>query len=375
MQEKIMVEQSAIFQALCKIKDPELERDIVALHFVSGIDLHKHKVVIHFQPDTLACPFLDWFVAEIKQVVLQVKGITEVEVVLEVEADIEAPDRGELSFGGIDYLNHAKKVIAVMSGKGGVGKSLVTGLLAVYLNRAGYRVGIMDADITGPSIPKMFFEERPEVGQTPRAILPVVSKTGIKVMSVNLLLPKEDEAIIWRGPLVGRAIKQFWTDTLWGNLDFFIVDLPPGTSDAPLTVLQSLPMSGVLLVSSPQDLAGMVVRKAASMVHQIGIPVLGLIENMSFFKAPDTGKEYEIFGPGHAEITAQALRVPILARLPIDANISIQCDHGKVENCQMSEFEAVAEWIETITPACQLPKMPAQVPQAEPVHPDRRGNG
>jgi ATP-binding protein involved in chromosome partitioning len=362
-----MVEQSVIIQALRHVKDPELERDIVALNFISGIEVHKHNVVIHFQPDTLACPFIDNFVSEIKQAVLQVNGITEVEVMLEVGAEAEAPDKGDLPLGGIEHLNHVQKVIAVMSGKGGVGKSLVAGLLAVYLKRAGYRVGILDADITGPSIPKMFFEERPAVNYTPRAILPVVSKAGIKVMSVNLLLPKEDEAVVWRGPLVGRAIKQFWTDTLWGNLDFFIVDLPPGTSDAPLTVMQSLPMSGVLLVTSPQDLAGMVVRKAANMVHQIGIPVLGLVENMSFFKATDTSKEYEIFGPSHAEITAQALNVPVLARLPIDASIAIRCDQGKVEECQMPEFQAVSDWIETITPECQPPKIPAQVPQAAPV--------
>ena len=362
-----MVEQSVIIQALHNIKDPELERDIVTLNFITGVDLQGHKAVVHFRPDILACPFLDWFISEIKQTVLQVEGITEVEVMLDAGTEIESLDKEKIPFGGVEHLNHAEKVIAVMSGKGGVGKSLVTGLLAVYLKRAGYRVGILDADITGPSIPKMFFEERPEVAYTPRAILPVVSKTGIKVMSVNLLLPKEDEAIIWRGPLVGRAIKQFWTDTLWGNIDFFIVDLPPGTSDAPLTVMQSLPMSGVLLVTSPQDLAGMVVRKAANMVHQIGIPILGLVENMSYFKAPDTGKEYEVFGPSHAEVTAQALMVPILARLPIDAGIAMWCDQGKVEECQMPEFEAVAEWIETITPECQPPKMPAQAPQAAPV--------
>jgi Mrp family chromosome partitioning ATPase len=362
-----MVERSAIIQALHNVKDPELERDIVALHFISWIGLHQHKAVVHFQPGTLACPLLDWFTSEIKQAVLQVKGITEVEVVLEAAAGREVPDKGELSFGGIEHLNHVQKVIAVMSGKGGVGKSLVAGLLAVYLKRAGYRVGVLDADITGPSIPKMFFEERPEVNYTPRAILPVVSRTGIKVMSVNLLLPNEDEAVIWRGPLVGHAIKQFWTDALWGDLDFFIVDLPPGTSDAPLTVMQSLPMSGVLLVTSPQDLAGMVVRKAANMVHQIGIPVLGLVENMSFFKAPDTGKEYEIFGPSHAEKTAKALDIPILARLPIDASIAIKCDQGKLEECQMPEFEAVAKWIETITPVCRPPKMPAHTQQEAPV--------
>lgn len=361
-----MVEKSVIIQALQNVKDPEVERDIVALNFISGIDLQENKVVVHFQPDTLACPLLDWFIVEIKQAVLRIEGITEVEVISEAGIAVGIPERGELPFGGIEHLNRAQKVIAVMSGKGGVGKSLVTALLAVYLKRAGYRVGILDADITGPSIPKMFFEKRPEMAYTPRAILPVVSKSEIKVMSVNLLLPKEDEPVVWRGPLVGRVIKQFWTDTLWGNLDIFIVDLPPGTSDAPLTVMQSLPMSGVVLVTSPQDLAGMVVRKAASMVQQIGIPILGLVENMSFFKAPDTGKEYEIFGPSHAEVTAQALKVPILARLPMDARIAILCDAGKVEECQMPEFEAVSEWIEAVTPPCQPPKMPPQT-QTAPV--------
>ena len=232
-----------------------------------------------------------------------------------------------------------------------------TGLLAVSLQRAGYRVGILDADITGPSIPKMFFENRPEVSYTPRAILPPVSNTGIKVMSINLLLENEEQAVVWRGPLVGRAIKQFWTDTLWDTLDFFIVDLPPGTSDAPLTIMQSLPMSGILLVTSPQELAGMVVRKAANMATQIGIPILGIVENMSFFKAPDTGKEYQVFGPSHSEETARALNVPILTRLPIDSSIAILCDQGKVEECQIPEFSAVVQWIEKNTLDCLPPKM------------------
>ena len=171
-----MVEQSAIIQALYNAKDPDMERDIFALHFISGIDLHKHKAVILFQPVPIACPLLDWIVSEIKKAVLQVKGITEVEVVLETAADRGASDRGELYFGGIDHINRVKKVIVVMSGKGGVGKLLVADLLFFHLNRAGYRVRILDADITGTSIPKMFFEKRPEVDDTPRAILPVVSK-------------------------------------------------------------------------------------------------------------------------------------------------------------------------------------------------------
>lgn len=357
------MEKDDIFQSLRTIQDPELERDIVDLGFITQVTVKANKAIIHFRPDTLACPFLDELIAKIKEAAAQVNGINEVEVQLDPVVQDEAPDRGDLPFGGIEKLNHAKKVIAVMSGKGGVGKSLVAGLLAIYLRKAGYRVGILDADITGPSIPKMFFETRPEVAYTPRAILPATTKSGIKVMSINLLLPREEDAVIWRGPLVGRAIKQFWTDTLWGNLDFFIVDLPPGTSDAPLTVMQSLPMSGVLLVTSPQDLAGMVVRKAANMAQQVGIPILGLIENMSFFKAPDTNKAYEVFGPSHAEKTAQDLHVPVIARLPIDASITTLCDQGRVEECRMTEFEAISEWIETIVPDCQPPKMPSQAPQ------------
>jgi len=352
-----MLEKSVVIQALRQVKDPELDQDIVALNFIKEIDLLDDKVNIHFRPDTLACPLIDCLVSEIKQSVLQIEGVQDVKVVVDEPEQKKPVEQADMPFGGIEHLNHVKKVVAVMSGKGGVGKSLVTGLLAIHLQRAGYQVGILDADITGPSIPKMFFKNQPEVSYTPRAILPVITQTGIKIMSINLLLQDQNQAVIWRGPLVGRAIKQFWTDTLWGNLDFLIVDLPPGTSDAPLTVMQSLPMSGVVLVTSPQDLAGMVVRKAASMANQIGVPLLGLVENMSFFKAPDTGKKYEVFGPSHADETAQALKVSILARLPIDSNITSLCDQGKLEESQMTEFDAVSEWIETVTPDCQPARM------------------
>ena len=353
-----MVQKVAILQALRSVKDPELERDIVSLNFIADVKIEENNVIVYFRPDTAKCPLLDQFTAEIKRTVSQVEGVQKVDVVIEKPKQDE-PVNSEEQFGGVQDLNHVKKVIAVMSGKGGVGKSLVTGLLAVSLRRKGYRVGILDADITGPSIPKMFFAGHPEISYTPRAILPPVSSTGIKVMSINLLLKNDDDAIIWRGPLVAKAIKQFWTDTLWADLDYFIVDLPPGTSDAPLTVMQSLPMSGILLVTSPQGLAGMVVRKAANMATQIGVPILGIVENMSFFRAPDTGNEYEIFGPSHADETANTLEIPVLARLPIDSNIAILCDQGKVEECQIPEFNAVTAWIEKVTPDCQLPKMPA----------------
>lgn len=352
-----MVKKAEILKALRNVKDPELDQDIVTLNFISAIDIQGSHVTVHFQPDTLACPMLDWFSGEIKSAVSRLEGVADVEVLFEERTKKDFLDRGKLPFGGIEHLNHAQKVIAVMSGKGGVGKSLVTGLLAVQLRRAGYRVGVLDADITGPSIPKMFFESRPELKYTPRGILPAISQTGIKIMSVNFLLAKDDDAVIWRGPLIGRAIKQFWADALWGMLDFLIVDLPPGTSDAPLTVMQSLPMSGALLVTSPQDLAGMVVRKAASMANQIGIPLLGLVENMSYFTASDTGRQYEIFGPSHVNETAQALKTPVLARLPINGDISSLCDAGKVEQVHMPEFTAVSEWIENTAPDSQAPKM------------------
>lgn len=351
-----MIQKATILQALKEVKDPELERDIVSLNFIADVEIEGNNVIVHFRPDTMKCPLLDRFTLEIKQAVHRIEGIQKVDVVIDQNRGSE-PVKSEKEFGGVQDLNHVKKVIAVMSGKGGVGKSLVAGLLAVSLRRAGYRVGILDADITGPSIPKMFFENRPEVSYTPRAILPPVSNTGIKVMSINLLLENEEQAVVWRGPLVGRAIKQFWTDTLWDALDFFIVDLPPGTSDAPLTIMQSLPMSGILLVTSPQELAGMVVRKAANMATQIGIPILGIVENMSFFKAPDTGKEYQVFGPSHSEETARALNIPVLARLPIDSNIAVLCDQGKVEECQIPEFSAVVQWIEKNTLDCLPPKM------------------
>jgi len=353
-----MIQKAMILNALRTIQDPELGQDIVSLNFVADVEVQGCTVIVHFCPDTMKCPLLDRFILDIQQTVSKIDGVQKVEVALR-ENQGKTAVQSEPPFGGVESLNCVKKVIAVMSGKGGVGKSLVSGLLAVYLRRAGYRVGVLDADITGPSIPKMFFANRPEVSYTPRAMLPPVSKSGIKVMSINLLLENEEQAVVWRGPLVGRAIKQFWGDTLWGDLDFFIVDLPPGTSDAPLTVMQSLPMSGILLVTSPQDLAGMVVRKAANMAGQIGVPVLGIVENMSFFKAPDTGKVYEIFGPSHAEDTARALNVPVLARLPIDSNIAIRCDQGKVEECQIPEFAVVVEWIERVAPECLPPKMAA----------------
>jgi Mrp family chromosome partitioning ATPase len=255
----------------------------------------------------------------------------------------EKLDTGEVQAGATGDLNQVRYVIAVMSGKGGVGKSLVSGLLAVALRQAGHQVGLLDADITGPSIPKMFFPDSVRPGSSPEGIRPVETRLGIKVMSINLLLPSEDQAVIWRGPLIGRAIQQFWAEVWWGALDYLVVDLPPGTSDAPLTVMQSLPLSGVLLVTSPQDLAGMVVRKAAQMAQHMKVPVLGLVENMSYFVCPDTGQRYDIFGPSHAEEMAARLGVPFLGRLPIEPEIARLCDTGRLEDYPAEDFISIAE--------------------------------
>jgi Mrp family chromosome partitioning ATPase len=233
-------------------------------------------------------------------------------------------------------------VIAVMSGKGGVGKSAVTGMLATSLRGRGLRTGILDADITGPSIPKIFgANDSPECG--PDGILPVVTHTGIKLMSVNLLLPQQEMAVIWRGPLISRTIEQFWSDIAWGDLDYLVVDLPPGTSDAALTVTQSLPLHGVILVTSPQDLAGMVVRKAADLVCRMEIPLIGVVENMSHVVCPHCGATVHVFGPSRAGETAHLIGSNLLGHLPLDPRLAMLCDAGEIEDYHSDAFEAVVE--------------------------------
>jgi len=230
-----------------------------------------------------------------------------------------------------NVLNKIGNVIAIMSGKGGVGKSLVSGLLAVALRRHGFNVGILDADITGPSIPRMFgVSDNPSCSTS--GILPVSSKTGIEIMSLNLLLPSEDEAVIWRGPVIGKVITQFWEEVLWGNLDFLVVDLPPGTADAPLTVLQQLPVNGIVIVSSPQDLASMIVRKAVKMAQKMNKPIVGVVENMSYLHVPEINKDLEIFGSSKADEMAASAGAPLLAKIPIDPSLAALCDKGEIED-------------------------------------------
>ena len=235
-----------------------------------------------------------------------------------------------------DY-NHIHCMVAVMSGKGGVGKSLVTSLLATGLARNGYRIGILDADITGPSIPMLFGLHAPvEPGEL--GIQPLESKGGIKIISMNLLLAREDQPVIWRGPMIGKAITQLWGDVMWGHLDYLLVDLPPGTADAALTTMQSLPVNGIVVVTTPQCLASMVVRKAVHMAQAIGVPIIGVVENMAYFHCPETNIRHFIFGPSHAAEIIEAAGVSLLAQLPIIIEVSDLCDKGKVEDVDFPEM-------------------------------------
>jgi len=256
----------------------------------------------------------------------------------------EAPpgDTRNQQAGVAEHLNRIDRVIAVMSGKGGVGKSLVAAMFALELARRGERVGLLDADITGPSIPRMLgISGRPS--SSPIGIAPLRSRTGVYVMSINLFLPHEDDAVIWRGPLLSGAVRQFWGDVFWGTLNTLVVDLPPGTADVPLTVLQSLPVKGIVLVTSPQGLAGMVVRKAAGMAEKLNTPILGVVENMSYFHCPQCGAESALFGPSHLEAVCAPLHVPVLARIPLDPQIATLCDAGRIDEYVLPTFSVAVD--------------------------------
>ena len=339
-----MVTETAVRKALEGVMDPELHRSLIDLGMVREVRIEEGRVSITLALTTLGCPLRGQITDDVKGTVSALEGVHAVEVELAEMTDDEKRriGIGVPEKGAVEDLNNIGNVVAVMSGKGGVGKSLVSGLLAMALQREGYQVGILDADITGPSIPKMFLSPGTQLGMSPLGPVPPKSGTGIRVMSINLLLQQEDMAVIWRGPLVSGAIKQFWGDIFWGTLDYLVVDLPPGTSDASLTVMQSLPISGIVLVTSPQDLAGMVVRKAANMARQMETPILGLIENMSYFECPDTGRRYDIFGPSHAEAVAAQIGVPLLGRLPLDPEIARLSDAGRIEEYADNGFAAIA---------------------------------
>lgn len=241
-------------------------------------------------------------------------------------------------------LSNIKKVIAVVSGKGGVGKSLVTSLLAVNMNRAGKHSAILDADITGPSIPKLFGIHEKALGNED-GILPCKSKTGIDVMSINLLLENDTDPVVWRGPVIAGTVKQFYTDVIWRDVDFMFVDMPPGTGDVPLTVFQSLPIAGIVVVTSTQDLVSMIVEKAVNMARMMNIPVLGIVENMSYYECPHCGERSEIFGRSHIDETAHRFNIPAAARLPINPKLAAASDAGLIEIYEGDWLNGITEFL------------------------------
>ena len=239
-------------------------------------------------------------------------------------------------------MSHIKKVIGVVSGKGGVGKSLVTSILAVLMQRRGYKTAILDADVTGPSIPKIFgLREKASASET--GIFPVNSKTGIEIMSINLLLKNDQDPVIWRGPIIAGTVKQFWTDVIWNDVDFMFIDMPPGTGDIPLTVFQSIPVDGIIVVTSPQELVSMIVSKAVKMAEMMNIQILGIVENMSYFKCSKCGEEHNIFGESHIDEIAKAHNIDLTAKLPIDPKLAAASDSGMIELFEGDWLNALAD--------------------------------
>ena len=334
-----MVTEEQVRESLDKVLVPGLMRSLAGLNLVRQIAISDQEVNITLASTTLGTEAQDWVRTMAKAVVEKLPKVNKVEVEFIEAKPIE--------------LNQIKHIVAVMSGKGGVGKSLVASLMAVALKRQGYEVGILDADITGPSIPKMFgIATRPSGSDT--GILPVISRSGMEIMSMSLLLPQEDDAVIWRGPLLSKAITQFWEDVLWGKLDYLIVDLPPGTADASLTVMQTLPITGVIIVSTPQDLATMIVRKAVNMTQHMNKPILGVVENMSYLYIPEIDKRIELFGKSKGESMAQAARAPLLGRLPIDPELAQLCDEGNIERYNSEAFTTFSQTLVQILPKVEL---------------------
>jgi len=345
-----MISQEQVIDALRQVVHPEVERSLVALGMIRDVRAEQDEVSFKLLLPFKEVPIKEDLVRSARQAVEALDPVTAVKVeVAEMDQQQRAAFMAQTQGAPkpAQAMNQIDQVIAVLSGKGGVGKSSVAALLAVALQRQGKRVGVLDADITGPSIPKLFgLHDPPPMG--PVGLLPARTTTGIEVMSINLLLPSEDDAVIWRGPLISSAIKQFWEEVVWGKLDYLIVDLPPGTSDASLTVMQSIPLNGIVLVTSPQDLAGMVVRKAARMAQQMKAPVLGLVENMSYLACPACGERINVFGPSHAMRTAMVLGVPLLGQLPLDPEFSSRSDAGQIEAYAADAFAPIAERITSL---------------------------
>lgn len=343
-----MITPEQVLQTLQPVMDPELHRSIVDLGMVRDIVITDGKVAFTLALTVAGCPMRNQMARAAEMALMELPGVKSVEVtfgVMNAEERRAATGGNQPQPSKLAAFNRVGQMIAVMSGKGGVGKSSVTGLLAAALQRAGRKVGVLDADITGPSVPRLFGLQRGDVRGSDLGMLPAVTRTGIRAMSINLFVESEDTPVILRGPLISGTILQFWNEVIWGKLDTLLVDMPPGTSDASLTVMRNLPLTGVILVTTPQELAAMVVRKGVNMLKQLDVPILGVVENMSYYPCPETGVRHEIFGPGHAQEIADAAGAPVLARLPIDPAVTAAADAGQIESVVLPEIEALAAQI------------------------------
>jgi Mrp family chromosome partitioning ATPase len=370
-----MVTKENVMQVLKNVKDPEVGASIVNLGMVKVVEVHGSTVRVDIALTVPNCPLRDAIRDDVIKAVSGMEGVARVDVQLSSMTDQER-DRVSQTLRnrptaeqstvqqtwrsqatGIDKLPKGKigQIIAVTSGKGGVGKSLVTALLAVELRRHGFSVGILDADLTGASIAKIFgVKDRPI--QTPTGLAPPASRAGVKLVSMNLLMDRDDAALVWRGPMINSAIRQLYSDLEWGELDFLLVDLPPGTSDAPLTVFQSLPLDAVLIVSSPQDLAVTIVAKAINMAKIMNAPILGLIENMSHVTCPDCGRRIELFGKSKGQEASDAANIEFLGSIPVNPVISQLCDEGRIEEYKSPEFQAIAQRLIEKTRQLKVPQ-------------------
>ncbi len=326
-----MIDEEQIKEKLRDIIIPGTDRSPMDFNLVRSIGISGNKVNLNLASTALSSEVQEWLKTKIQD---ELQKLSEVEGTMVTFGEAKPGD-----------LNEFGKVIAVMSGKGGVGKSLVASMLAVSLSRKGKKVGVLDADITGPSIPRMFgITSRPSGSDS--GIIPVLSNHGVEVMSINLLLPSEDDAVVWRGPLMSKSLQQFWDEVLWGKLDYLLVDLPPGTSDVALTVMQSFKPNGVVIAFTPQDLTAMIVRKAVNMARKMEVPVIGVVENMSYFIIPDTGKKIEIWGPSRGEEMAQTSGAPLLGKIPLDSELAKLCDEGQIESYDSEIVETLSTPLE-----------------------------
>jgi len=384
-EEKVVVTEEDVMTALKDVMDPELHIPIVKLQMIKKIEIDGSRVKVLVALTVGGCPLSKTISGDVQKAVMKLSGVktVDVETTVMTKQELEelrnsiksrmsartAQQPADAMPPGINRLERkgVRNVIAIMSGKGGVGKSFVTSFLAVQLNKLGYKVGILDADITGPSIAKMFGLKGPLAVSAQKQVLPAITKTGIKVVSMNLILEEPQMPVIVRGPIVNSVIRQMFQDIDWGELHFLLVDLPPGTSDAPLTVFQSLPLQGVIVVTTPQDLALMVVGKAINMAKTLSeqiahVKILGLIENMSYAVCPHCGEKWEIFGHGKSQEAAKAAGIPYLGSVPIDPDIAKLADNGKIEEYDNPVFEEL-----TRTVRLNATKLLEPVPGAMPI--------